>query len=159
MLFRKRASAEDEERKKAYQKKWRAAHPGHGTITSREWKRKHPGRCKQCGKKIDTYANYCPAHKGVLGRNPNWKGGRAKHSAGYIKILIPNHPHACSRGYVLEHRLVMEAHLGRTLLPTEIVHHINGMPGDNRIENLMLFHGVGEHVSYHSSMKRGEKNV
>lgn len=68
----------------------------------------------------------------------HWKGGRTRHSKGYIQIWSRGHPNANSRGYVFEHRLVMEKYLGRYLKPWEIIHHKNGIRDDNRIENLEL---------------------
>ena len=71
-------------------------------------------------------------------RNPNWRGGRIKSKYGYIYSYCLDHPQANSTGYVMEHRLVMERMLGRYLLASEKVHHINGIKDDNRPENLQL---------------------
>jgi hypothetical protein len=83
------------------------------------------------------------------GHRNHWNGGRTVTPSGYVQILSPGHPYADCKGYVMEHRLVMEAHLGRVLLPTEVVHHINGIKDDNRIENLMRFDSNPDHMQWH----------
>lgn len=66
-------------------------------------------------------------------RNGRWKGGKNKHAAGYIYVTPePN-------VYILEHRYVMEQHLGRKLVKGETVHHKNGIRDDNRLDNLELW--------------------
>jgi hypothetical protein len=102
---------------------------------------------------INTKANSSSFKKGRdSGTGPThkaWKGGRIIDAKGYVNIWCPTHPNCHAKGYVMEHRLIMEKHLGRVLLTEEIVHHINGNPTDNKIENLMLFSSRGDHTSHH----------
>lgn len=56
----------------------------------------------------------------------------------YKQIHMPKHPFASSSGYVREHRLVMERHLGRYLKPDEIVHHLDENTLNNHISNLQV---------------------
>jgi hypothetical protein len=84
-------------------------------------------------------------------RHPMWNGGRVVTPDGYVRVWVAaDDPMASMKlndGYVAEHRLVMARHLGRPLLRSETVHHINGDKTDNRIENLQLRQGKhGKHV-------------
>lgn len=80
-------------------------------------------------------------------RHTNWKGGRKKVDR-YWYIYLPKHPFATKQGYVLEHRLVMEQELQRFLKPSEVVHHKNGNPEDNRPANLEVFQTNAEHLRH-----------
>ena len=91
-------------------------------------------RCKSCWSKAQTGKN-----------NSNWRGGKKIDKTGYILIHKPNHPFSNSQGYVREHRLVAEKCLSRYLKKTEVVHHINKVKSDNRVENLFLFQSNSEH--------------
>ena len=64
--------------------------------------------------------------------SPNWRGGREITKAGYVRLWISREER------VLEHRQIMEDHLGRKLAKSEAIHHINGNNTDNRLENLQL---------------------
>lgn len=97
-----------------------------------------------CGcEEIPKFDNHYRQNKYVEGHNKgefhaNFKGGRVRHSNGYIMILQPDHPYCNGKGYVMEHRLVMEEYLGRYLTKKEDVHHLNGIKTDNGIENLQI---------------------
>lgn len=86
--------------------------------------------------------------KGLHTREQNgmWNGGRHIDSWGYVWILCPDHPYTTHRGYMREHRLVMEQKIGRYLQPNEIPHHINGIKSDNRPENLELYPNQRTHI-------------
>ena|SRR3990167_8282887 len=84
-------------------------------------------------------------------RSHAFKGGKIIDKQGYILVYKPKHPFTNGKGYVREHRLIMEQYLSRYLSPIETVHHINRNLSDNRIKNLMLFKNQSEHIKHHCS--------
>lgn len=76
-----------------------------------------------------------------------WKGGRKWDQKGYVDVYVPLHPLAKRpSGYVFEHRLVMEAVLGRYLLESEVVDHRDNHPIHNWPDNLRLFDTNADHL-------------
>lgn len=81
--------------------------------------------------------------------NPKWKGGcRTVRRDGYVMVYARGHPCAHKSGMAFEHRVIVSDLLGRPLKRSEIVHHKNGNPSDNRPENLVLM-SQGDHCRVH----------
>lgn len=83
---------------------------------------------------------------GTVVRRRRGEGGLTQ--GGYWEAVCPPEFASMStaHGRVLEHRLVMARTLGRALLPTETVHHVDGDIRNNTAENLELRMGAhGKH--------------
>lgn len=78
---------------------------------------------------------------------------------GYTYIYQPGHVNCTQDGYVAEHRLVVENDINRILNKSEVVHHINHIKTDNRIENLFLTTPT-EHTRLHKAgVKQSDKHI
>ena len=90
-------------------------------------------------------------HKMVekLGVKPEWKYKYLR-GDGYYMLCHDRDNH------IMEHRYIMEQFLGRKLTEDEVVHHINEIKTDNRIENLIIL-SREEHVIVHTELERWKK--
>lgn len=105
--------------------------------------------CAYCGKQfpvrpseiaLKTCSRACQALNQIKrpdGRIHNGKPVR-QDRAGYVWLWEPDHPNKSYGGWQAEHRLVMEAALGRYLTKDEQVDHVNQNKSDNRLENLQV---------------------
>lgn len=87
--------------------------------------------------------------------SPTWKGGRKLDSTGYVLVKDPKSTR--SDGYIMEHRLLIEKHLGRELKQDEQVHHIDGDKTNNAIDNLSIMN-KSDHMRLHALEKNEWRN-
>jgi hypothetical protein len=79
---------------------------------------------------------------------------RERNGSGYIALLnMHGHPHADSRGRVLEHIHLASAALGRPLPKGAEIHHVNEITDDNTPGNLVLCPDRAYHKLLHSRMR------
>lgn len=83
---------------------------------------------------------------------PPWKIKSIAKQNDYNYALVEDHPNATKKGYVLEHRVVMENYLGRLLTNDEVVHHKDGNKRNNDINNLELMSN-SNHTKFHNIEK------
>ena len=122
-----------------------------GKVRGKEWaQHAHKGRAAWTA---DSMASYLTKMTGA--GNPAWKGGVTyfrKHGnykpIKYVRCPVEFLPMARKDGYVMEHRLFVARAVGRCLLRSEVVHHRNHDPQDNRLENLELFVSNQAHKLY-----------
>ncbi len=102
----------------------------------RMWDIRHKHPCKVCGKPCCWNAQYC---KKCTPHKYNFKGGKRQDKEGYVYLWMPDHPRCKNRQrkYIQEHVFIWEQ-VNNKLLPMGwIIHHLNGIKFDNRINNLI----------------------
>ena len=94
-------------------------------------------------------------------KHPNFKGGeyKVKYADGHYRAMVNIPPDKrClypvdNHGCILRYRKVwIDAHHGEQLQSHEIIHHINGITTDDRLENLIKYPSSVEHAQYHGRL-------
>lgn len=80
------------------------------------------------------------------------------HNKGYMRAYVPGYPSASKDGHILLHRLIMEQYLGRYLLSSEVVHHLNGDKTNNNVDNLEL-KTQHKHAQQHAVERAAESGL
>lgn len=72
---------------------------------------------------------------------------RKINNQGYVMVL-------CGVTWVLEHKIVVENFIERSLTKDEVVHHLDFCKTNNDINNLMIFPSQKEHQKFHLKLKQ-----
>ena len=113
--------------------------------------------CFDCGKSIQAHNTRCRACHCKYARRENannWQGGRVI-MGDYAYIFMREHPRANKyNGYVREHLIVWEQFHKKELPEGWMVHHLNGIKDDNRIENLVRMPNKKHYLVLQAKAKR-----
>lgn len=92
-----------------------------------------------CGLHYDRTRRHGDAGPAQTRRRARSVGDVRVNRDGYVLVYRPDYPGIKRPYYIQQHRLVMEAVLGRQLRPFETAHHKNGRRADNDPANLELW--------------------
>ena len=112
-----------------------------------------------CGRKTPIATKTEKRYGAVKGEPRRFiKGHKGKYrrtldTSGYVTVHAKGHPRTDCHGYVKEHIIVVERHLGIQVTKEMEIHHINGDRADNRIENLVLCANSAEHKKLHQEQR------
>jgi len=116
--------------------------------------------CSQCGGLFSVHkyraetAMYCSRpcqHSSLVGRQSRRSaGGRITNKHGYV--LVRGSEITSGWSYRYEHRVIIEAAIGRRLSRDEVVHHIDMNKKNNHINNLFLTDRI-KHRGLHQQME------
>ncbi|PBO81675.1 MAG: hypothetical protein COC13_01210 [Methanobacteriota archaeon] len=135
---------------------------------SRKFERGHKEVCPDCGGSMTRGATTCHPCESIRRReyykgrlNPNWKEGFHKTKDGYIYRRVKSGNPGKGRGamYRGEHVLVWERANNKPLPKGWVVHHLNGVKDDNRIQNLAAMSRHEHHSHPREALRPYERRI